>query len=208
MTTRTHVRIRRSAAALIVMTLALAACGGGGGSKGGGGGSGKGGNSVTVAADLAKKPTPGGELTFALEATNDGGWCLAEAQLAHLTPDPDVIAATQSQGEFVRPIWDYIEASVTPARVESGQRKLAEYADMIGDVQASEIVDAAAARIAAIRAALPPGYDIAEGGDGELSADANRIADLLNRYEVEKLRRALRTIELATGATFSASALA
>lgn len=47
-------------------------------------------------------------------------------------------------------------------------------ADMIGDVQASEIVDAAAARIAAIRAALPPGYDIAEGGDGELSADANR----------------------------------
>lgn len=47
-------------------------------------------------------------------------------------------------------------------------------ADMIDDVQAAEIVDAAAARIAAIRAALPPGYDIAEGGDGELSADANR----------------------------------
>jgi len=47
-------------------------------------------------------------------------------------------------------------------------------ADMIGDVQASEIVQAAAPRIAAIRAALPPGYGLEEGGDGELSADANR----------------------------------
>ncbi|MET4898294.1 efflux RND transporter permease subunit [Sphingomonadaceae bacterium jetA1] len=47
-------------------------------------------------------------------------------------------------------------------------------ADMIGDVQASEVVNAARARIAAIRATLPPGYRIEEGGDGELSADANR----------------------------------
>ncbi|WP_312488012.1 efflux RND transporter permease subunit [Sphingomonas sp.] len=47
-------------------------------------------------------------------------------------------------------------------------------ADMIGDVQASEIVETVAPRIDAIRAALPPGYAIEDGGEGELSADANR----------------------------------
>ena len=46
-------------------------------------------------------------------------------------------------------------------------------ADMTGDVQASEIVDAAAARVAAIAASLPAGYRIEDGGDGELSAKAN-----------------------------------
>ncbi|WP_043354804.1 lytic murein transglycosylase [Methylobacterium sp. B1] len=66
---------------------------------------------------------------------------LAEAQLATLTPDPDVLAATQSQGEFVRPIWDYIEASVTPARIEAGQRKLAEHADTLAAIEARYGVD-------------------------------------------------------------------
>jgi multidrug efflux pump subunit AcrB len=46
-------------------------------------------------------------------------------------------------------------------------------ADMIGDVQASEVVSAAAARVAALRAALPPGYRLEDGGDGELSEKAN-----------------------------------
>ena len=66
---------------------------------------------------------------------------LAEAQLGNLTPDPDVLAATGSQGEFVRPIWDYIEASVTPARIEAGQRKLAEHADTLAAIEAKYGVD-------------------------------------------------------------------
>ena len=66
---------------------------------------------------------------------------IADAQLAGLTPDPDVIAATGSQGEFVRPIWDYIAASVTPARIEAGQRKLAEHADTFAAVEARYGVD-------------------------------------------------------------------
>lgn len=66
---------------------------------------------------------------------------IAEAQLAGLTPDPEVIAATASQGEFVRPIWDYIEASVTPARIEAGQRKLAEHADILAAIEARYGVD-------------------------------------------------------------------
>ncbi|MFM8973654.1 MAG: ABC transporter substrate-binding protein [Actinomycetota bacterium] len=79
---RDLVRIRRGAVALVVMSFVLAACGGGGNKSGGGGGGEAKGNLVTVAADLAKAPTPGGEAIFALEATNDGGWGLAEAQLA------------------------------------------------------------------------------------------------------------------------------
>lgn len=66
---------------------------------------------------------------------------VAEAQLAGLTPDPDVLDATGSQGEFVRPIWDYIEASVTPARIEAGQRKLAEHADTLAAIEAQYGID-------------------------------------------------------------------
>jgi membrane-bound lytic murein transglycosylase B len=66
---------------------------------------------------------------------------LAEAQLANLTPDPDVLTATGSQGEFVRPIWDYIEASVTPARIEAGRRKLTEHAETLAAIEARYGVD-------------------------------------------------------------------
>nr|WP_267421787.1 lytic murein transglycosylase [Methylobacterium sp. GC_Met_2] len=66
---------------------------------------------------------------------------LADAQLANLTPDPDVLAATASQGEFVRPLWDYIEASVTPARIEAGRAKLAEQAETFATIEARYGVD-------------------------------------------------------------------
>lgn len=66
---------------------------------------------------------------------------LAEAQLGSLTPDPDVLAATTSQSEFVRPLWDYIEASVTPTRVEAGRAKLAEHADTFTAIEARYGVD-------------------------------------------------------------------
>ena len=66
---------------------------------------------------------------------------VADAQLATQTPDPEVLAATGSQGEFVRPIWDYIEASVTPSRIEAGQRKLAEHADTLAAIEARYGID-------------------------------------------------------------------
>jgi len=66
---------------------------------------------------------------------------LADAQLASLTPDPDVLAATTSQGEFVRPLWDYIEASITPARIEAGRAKLAEQAETFAAIEARYGVD-------------------------------------------------------------------
>ncbi len=53
-------------------------------------------------------------------------------------------------------------------------------ADMVGEVQASEIVERAKDRLAAIGASLPEGYRIEVGGDEELSAKANKaIYDLL-----------------------------
>lgn len=67
---------RRSAFGAIVLSLALVA--GACGSKtdsGGGGGSGDDGKDLGT-------PTPGGSLTYGLEAESGGGWCLPTAQLA------------------------------------------------------------------------------------------------------------------------------
>ncbi|PTM45142.1 multidrug efflux pump subunit AcrB [Sphingomonas aerolata] len=55
----------------------------------------------------------------------------------------------------------------------NGELCMTVQADMTGDVQASEVVDAAAARVAAIVTSLPAGYRIEDGGDSELSAKAN-----------------------------------
>lgn len=66
---------------------------------------------------------------------------VADAALAGLTPDPGVVPATQSQAEFVKPIWDYVEASVTPERIATGQAKLAEWAEVLGRIEAAYGVD-------------------------------------------------------------------
>jgi membrane-bound lytic murein transglycosylase B len=68
---------------------------------------------------------------------------LAEAQLSAVEPDPDILAATRSQGEFVRQIWTYIEASVTPGRIEAGRRRLSELADVLTSIESRYGVDRA-----------------------------------------------------------------
>jgi len=76
----------------MALALVAAACGGGD-DDGEGGGNGNGGDDggvsvedLTPQAVLAREaeltPTPGGEITYALEAETTGGWCLVEAQLA------------------------------------------------------------------------------------------------------------------------------
>ena len=58
-----------------MLSLVAAACGGSGSGSEPGGGSGEGESG-------AGKPTPGGKVTYALEAENSEGWCLPESQLA------------------------------------------------------------------------------------------------------------------------------
>ena len=58
-----------------MLSLVAAACGGSGSGSERGGGSGEGESG-------AGKPTPGGKVTYELEAENSEGWCLPESQLA------------------------------------------------------------------------------------------------------------------------------
>lgn len=66
---------------------------------------------------------------------------LADAQLHDLTPDEAVLAATQNQAEFVRPVWAYLEASVTDAKIEEGRRLLTKWASTLDAIEARYGVD-------------------------------------------------------------------
>jgi peptide/nickel transport system substrate-binding protein len=59
---------------VLALAMVAAACGGGGDDSGGGGGGDAAGEEGT--------PTPGGKVTYGLEAETTDGWCLPEAQLA------------------------------------------------------------------------------------------------------------------------------
>ncbi len=78
---RTDRRARHRLLALLLAVLLFgAACGGGDSSGGSGGTDGDGATPVTD--EDAGKPTPGGEITYGMEAESSGGFCLQEAQLA------------------------------------------------------------------------------------------------------------------------------
>ena len=66
---------------------------------------------------------------------------LAQAQLGTLTPDPDVLSATQNQAEFTRPVWTYVEASVTPEKIAEGQRKIQQFSGVLDAIEARYGVD-------------------------------------------------------------------
>jgi len=61
--------------------------------------------------------------------------------LMALSPDPDVLGAVQSQAEFERPIWEYVDANVSEARVSAGRDKLAEWAGPLDAIEARFGVD-------------------------------------------------------------------
>ncbi|MFC6790333.1 lytic murein transglycosylase [Methylobacterium komagatae] len=66
---------------------------------------------------------------------------VAQAQLGTLTPDPDVLAATRNQAEFTKPVWAYVDASVTPEKIAEGQRKLQRWASTLDAIEAQYGVD-------------------------------------------------------------------
>ena len=99
--------------------LVAAACGGGG-SEGGSPSEGNG--------EDAGKPTPGGTVIYGLEAENDEGWCLPEAQLAISGIQVartiyDTLTAPNEDGEYV----PFLAETVTPnATFDSWDIKLRE----------------------------------------------------------------------------------
>src|SRR3712207_4334842 len=44
-----------------------------------------------------------------------------EAAFADVTPDVKIVALSQKQSEFVRPIWEYLDGAAAPARITKGQ---------------------------------------------------------------------------------------
>lgn len=65
----------------------------------------------------------------------------ADGQLVGLTPNPDVQAATRGQAEFVKPIWAYLDATITEATIAEGQRKLEEWAAVLEAIERRTGVD-------------------------------------------------------------------
>lgn len=58
-----------------------------------------------------------------------------------VTLDREVIAKTDNQAEFVRPVWDYIERVVSDSRIENGREKLRQYAPVLDQIEKSFGVD-------------------------------------------------------------------
>ncbi len=72
-----------------------------------------------------------------MEAINEGiAPLLFEQAFAGLIPDPQVIAADQSQPEFSRPVWEYLESAVSSWRVARGKALLAEHSKTLQAIEA------------------------------------------------------------------------
>lgn len=51
-------------------------------------------------------------------------------------PDPDVLARTRSQGEFGRPVWDYLVGAVSPGRIARGRAQAGRLASTLAAIEA------------------------------------------------------------------------
>src|SRR5829696_1772497 len=54
---------------------------------------------------------------------------------ADVTPDPKIVALSQKQSEFVRPIWEYLSSAAAPARIAKGQEIAAELRQLLDAVE-------------------------------------------------------------------------
>ncbi len=59
-----------------------------------------------------------------------------DACMAGLSRLPRVEELNRQQPEFVKPVWSYLEGSVSPARVESGQQALSAYSNTLSVIEA------------------------------------------------------------------------
>jgi lytic murein transglycosylase len=61
--------------------------------------------------------------------------------LEGLSPDLDVLAGVQQQPEFIKPIWDYLDATVSDARINTGWSKLAEWFQALDTIEKTHGAD-------------------------------------------------------------------
>lgn len=52
------------------------------------------------------------------------------------SPDPDILARTRRQGEFGRPVWDYLVGAVSNARIARGQAQAARLSSTLASIEA------------------------------------------------------------------------
>ncbi|MCJ2033429.1 lytic murein transglycosylase [Methylobacterium sp. J-068] len=100
--------------------------------------------SVPTAPAASNPPDPGRAEclgAIAREARERGVPEAVAARLADVAPDPDVVAATRNQAEFVKPIWSYLDANLTEARIEAGRAKLRDWAPTLAAIEARYGVD-------------------------------------------------------------------
>jgi lytic murein transglycosylase len=97
---------------------------------------------VPAAGPEASVPAPAdclGEIARAAEI--QGVPAAIAARLTDLPVDPEVVAATQNQAEFVKPIWAYLDANLTEVRIATGRAKLVEWAPTLAAIEARYGVD-------------------------------------------------------------------
>ncbi len=105
--------------------------------------------SVSTTNTTNRLPLPAVQQSFAewranlrMEAIQQGiSPLLFEQAFAGLTPDPQVIAADQSQPEFTRPVWEYLDSAVSSWRVARGKALLAEQAKTLHAIETRYKVD-------------------------------------------------------------------
>ena len=68
---------------------------------------------------------------------------IVDQRLLGLSADPEVLAATRNQAEFVKPIWAYLDASITEGRIADGRRMIEEWATILDAIEQKFGVDRA-----------------------------------------------------------------
>jgi membrane-bound lytic murein transglycosylase B len=103
----------------------------------------------TSAATLLAPTPPTQRLTFsewrsllrsdAIAAGIDSA--LFDRAFANVTLNPAVIAADNSQPEFTRPVWEYLDGAVSTARIARGRMLLAQHRSTLKDIRRTYRVD-------------------------------------------------------------------
>lgn len=60
---------------------------------------------------------------------------LYDAEMAGVTPDPEVLRRNARQPEFTRPIWEYLDGAVSQTRVRNGKAKLDQHRALLAQVE-------------------------------------------------------------------------